>query len=130
MMRVKSMVQHGTAQAVVLAVVVFVVALAGHVPLGLAAALGAIMIAYGLLLLLGGRSEFISALARPSEDERTFAVHLRASAVAGNVLVAVIVAAFLVELARGDQNPQPWMQLGALFGVCYLAAALWFVRRG
>lgn len=130
MSRVNSVVQNGTVQAFVLAVVLFLVALAGHVPVGWAAGLGGIMVAYGLLLLLGGRSEFISMLARPSEDERSFGVHLRASAVAGNVLVTVIVVAFLVELARGNLNPQPWEQLGALFGVCYLAAALWFIRRG
>lgn len=47
----------------------------------------------------------------------------------GNLLAGVIVVVFLVELARGNLNPSPWVPLGVVSGLSYMAGLLWFVRR-
>jgi hypothetical protein len=129
MSRVKVVAMDQSIQSFALAVVVFFVARMGGASWALAAALAAVMVVFGLVLLLGRRSEVISTIARPNEDERSFRVHLFASAVAGNVMAVVIVVAFLVEMARGDLNPRPWAWLGAVFGVTYIGGLIWAVRR-
>jgi undecaprenyl pyrophosphate phosphatase UppP len=81
----------------------------------------ALMAALALLFLLGGRSETIRGLRGDGRDERFASLDMRATAFAGNVVIAAIIIAFLVEMARGhDGRPYSW--LGAIAGVAYLAA--------
>jgi multisubunit Na+/H+ antiporter MnhB subunit len=79
----------------------------------------AIMAAFGLLLLVGGRSDTVRGMRGDGRDERWAMIDTRATALAGVVLIAAIIVGFLVEVALGhDGNPYGW--LGALAGVTYL----------
>lgn len=51
------------------------------------------------------------------------------SAITGSVVVAVIIAAFIVEVARG-QDGAPYNWLGAIAGVAYLVAIVVLRVRG
>ena len=88
-----------------------------------------VMTAFGLvLLLLGGRSETIRGLTT-GRDERFAQIDLRATAVAGLVLIITVIVAWLVEIARGHSgNPYGW--LGAIGGVAYILAVAFFRWRG
>jgi hypothetical protein len=61
----------------------------------------AVMVIFGSLILLGGRSETIRGLRGDGRDERFRQIDLAATAIAGLVLITVIIGAFLVEVARG-----------------------------
>ena len=61
----------------------------------------AIMVGYGLLLLLGGRSDIVRTLRGQAPDERYGMFDLRATAITGTVTLCVLVGATLYELARG-----------------------------
>ncbi len=79
----------------------------------------AIMAALGAVFLFGGRSETLSGLGGPGRDERWAMIDLRATAYTGLVLVVVIIGAFCVEVARGEDG-SPWSLLGAVGGVAYV----------
>jgi hypothetical protein len=80
------------------------------------------MAAFGsVFVLLAGRSETIRLIGSP--DERWRAIDLAASAIAGLVLITVIIGAFAWELAHG-RDGSPFTQLGAIAGVSYLVALL------
>jgi len=121
---------YGPGAAFLLAVVIFAVALLGHVPIGLALLMAGVMAAYGVVLIAGRRWEFIGVLAAPGQDERAFNLHQRAAAAAGQVMAAVIVGGFMWDVLKGNVDHSQWPWLGALFGVTYLLALLVFVRRG
>jgi hypothetical protein len=88
-----------------------------------------IMVAFGALILLGGRSETVRGLRGDGRDERFRQIDIHATAVAGMVVITAIIAAFLVEVARGhDGSPYAW--LGAIAGLAYLAAVAVFRLRG
>jgi drug/metabolite transporter (DMT)-like permease len=99
---------------------------AGGDPRGGAVALG-VMCAFAALLAFGGGSETVRVL-RGDHDERTALIDLRATAFTGLVLVVAIIAAFLVEAARGHSG-NPYAALGALAGASYIAALLVLQRR-
>jgi len=83
----------------------------------------------GAVFLFGGRSETIRGLRGDGRDERFQRIDIHATAFAGTVVIAAIIVAFVVELARGhDGNPYTW--LGALGGVAYLAAVVVMRLRG
>ena len=84
----------------------------------------AVMVGYGLLLLLGGRSEIVRTLRGQAPDERYGMFDLRATAITGTVTLSVLVGATLYELARG-QDPSPYVTIIAIAAVTYLAALLW-----
>jgi hypothetical protein len=88
-----------------------------------------VLAVFGLvLLLLSGRSETIRGLTT-GRDERFAMIDLRATAVAGLVLITAVIAAWLVEIARGHSgNPYGW--LGALGGLAYILAVAFFRWRG
>ena len=48
-------------------------------------------------------------------------IDLRASALAGFVLIVVVIGAFLYEIASGEDG-EPYSQLGAIAGVAYVVA--------
>ena len=88
-----------------------------------------VLAVFGLvLLLLSGRSETIRGLTT-GRDERFAMIDLRATAVAGLVLITAVIVAWLVEIARGHSgNPYGW--LGALGGRAYILAVAFFRWRG
>lgn len=80
------------------------------------------------LLLVARRSETVRGLL-DRRDERIAAIDLQATAVAGGVLIVAIIAAFVVEIARG-QDGAPYYWLGAVAGVTYVLAVLVLRLRG
>jgi hypothetical protein len=82
-----------------------------------------IMTAVGALFLFGQRSETLRALGGPGRDERWAMIDIHATAIAGSVVLAVIIGAFLVEVASGDDGA-PYAALGAVGGLAYVIAAL------
>ena len=88
-----------------------------------------VLAVFGLvLLLLTGRSETIRGLTT-GRDERFAQIDLRATAVAGLVLITTVIVAWLVEIARGHSgNPYGW--LGAIGGLAYVLAVAFFRWRG
>jgi hypothetical protein len=83
----------------------------GIVSFGIMAALAA--------FLVFGRSETVRGLSGPGRDERWAKIDVHATALTGSVLIAVIIGAFLVEVAQGEDG-QPWSQLGAVGGIAYI----------
>jgi hypothetical protein len=89
----------------------------------------AVMAAFGLvILLLTGRSETIRGLTT-GRDERFAQIDLKATAVAGLVLILTLIVAWLVEIARGHSG-QPYDWLAAIGGLAYVAAIALFRWRG
>lgn len=121
---------NGAGGSFILAVVIFGLAVVGHVPLGLAFAMSGIMVAYGVVLLVGRHWDPIAVLSAPGEDERTASAHTRAAATAGQVLALVIVGGFFYDVARGALNQSIWPPLGAIFGITYLVGLFIAMRRG
>ena len=114
--------------ALALGVVVFVAQWIGGDP-GSGLVSFAILAGFGLLVLLGGRSETIRGLRGDGSDERFRQMDIHATAIAGLAVITAIIVAFIVELARGhDGNPYGW--LGAIAGIAYLAAIVVFRIRG
>ena len=114
--------------AVALGVVVFVAQWIGGDPRsGLVSF--AIVAGFGLLVLLGGRSETIRGLRGDGRDERFRRIDIHATALAGLAVITAVIVAFLVEVARGH-NGTPYTWLAALGGVTYLAAIIIFRIRG
>jgi hypothetical protein len=87
------------------------------------------MTAFGALLLFGGRSETIRGLRGDGRDERFRQIDIHATAIAGLAVIAAIIIAFVVQLARGH-NGSPYAWLGAIGGVAYLVAIVVFRFRG
>lgn len=89
----------------------------------------AIMGAFALVVLLGGRSETIRGLRGDASDERFRRIDVHATALAGLAVTSAVIVGFLVEVARGhDGNPYGW--LGAVGGLVYVAAVAFFRIRG
>ena len=90
----------------------------------------AVMVALALVFVVfGRRSDTLAGLGGPGRDERWQAIDVAATALAGSVLVAVIIGAWLVELAKGEDG-EPYSQLGAVGGVAYILAVAFLRRRG
>ncbi len=89
----------------------------------------AILAAFGLvILLLTGRSETVRGMT-VGRDERFAQIDLRATALAGMVVLVTLIVAWLVALARG-QNGNPYDWLLAISGLSYLLAIAFFRWRG
>ena len=69
------------------------------------------------------RSETLGGLGGPGRDERWEMIDLRATALAGIVLIAVVIGAWLYEIADG-RDGSPYVQLGAIAGVVYVVAVV------
>jgi len=89
----------------------------------------AVMVAFGALILFGGRSETIRGLRGDGRDERFRQIDVTATAIAGLVVITATIGAFIVEVARGHDG-SPYGQLGALAGLAYLAAVAVLRVRG
>ena len=81
----------------------------------------AIFVVLAALFALGGRSDTLRGLGGPGRDERWAMVDLRASALAGLVVIVVLGGAWLGELAHGDDG-SPYSQIMAVGGVSYILA--------
>jgi hypothetical protein len=114
--------------AIALGLVVFVAQWIGGDP-GSGLVSFAILAGFGLLVLLGGRSETIRGLRGDGSDERFRRIDIHATAVAGLAVISAIIVAFLVEVARGHSG-SPYSWLGAIAGVAYLVAVVVFRIRG
>lgn len=88
-----------------------------------------VMAAFGLLVLLGGRSETVRGLRGDGRDERFRTIDVHATAIAGVILVTVLIGAWVVELARG-RDGEPYTQLMAVGGVAYIVAVALLRWRG
>ena len=91
--------------------------LGGNLRAGLYSLAG--MTVFGLLILVGGRSETVRGLRGDGRDERFRMMDLTATAFAGLVLISVLIGVWCVELARGHDG-NPYGQLLAIAGVAYL----------
>jgi hypothetical protein len=81
-----------------------------------------VMAALAAVFYFGARrSETLSGLGGPGRDERWERIDLAATALAGIVLITVIIGAWLVEVAEG-QDGSPYTQLGAIGGLAYILA--------
>ena len=114
--------------ALALGVVVFVAQWIGGSPSSGLFSL-AILAGFGLLILIGGRSETIRGLRGDGRDERFRQIDVHATAIAGTVVISVIIVAFIVEVARGHSG-SPYTWLGAIAGLAYLAAVIVLRLRG
>jgi len=88
-----------------------------------------IMIAFGGLILVGGRSEMMRGLRGDGRDEYWTGVDNRATLFAGNVIIVVILVMAGWEWAHG-RSGAPYAQLGAIVGVAYLVGLLMARLRG
>jgi hypothetical protein len=89
----------------------------------------AIMAGFGLFLLLAGRSETIRGLRGDGRDERFAQIDLRATAVAGLVLIVTLIVTWLVEISAGHSG-RPYDWLCAIGGLSYALAVAFFRWRG
>jgi len=95
---------------------------AGLVSLGL-------MAAFGLFILLAGRSETIRGLRGDGRDERFAQMDLQATAMAGLAVIVALIVAWLVAIARGESgDPYDWLL--AIAGLAYIGAVAFFRWRG
>lgn len=81
----------------------------------------AVMVGYGVLLLVGGRSEIVRVLRGQPADERYRMFDLRASAITGTVTLTVLIGGLFYELAQG-RDGNPYGLILAVAGVTYLVA--------
>jgi len=89
----------------------------------------ALLSGFGFVILLSGRSETVRGLRGDGRDERFKTIDIHATAVAGTVLIFVLIGAWLVELARG-QDGSPYTELMAVGGLSYLVAIAFMRWRG
>ena len=89
----------------------------------------AVLAAFGLVVLVAGRSETIRGLRGDGRDERFARIDLQATAAAGLALIVALIVAWLVATARG-QSGSPYDWLLATGGLAYLFSVAWFRWRG
>ena len=89
----------------------------------------AVLAAFGLVILLAGRSETIRGLRGDGRDERFAQIDLRATAISGLAVLIALIVAWLVATARG-QSGSPYSWLMAIAGLAYVLAVAWFRWRG
>ena len=77
----------------------------------------------GTFWLIGTRSETVAGLL-DRRDERINAIDASATQFAGMTTLVVVLGAFMVEIARG-QDGMPYAALGAVAGVAYVVALVW-----
>ncbi len=89
-----------------------------------------IMIGYVALLYgLRRRSESAELLSANPGDERQRLVVLNATALTGQVLIAVLVGGLLVSMVIGSRYAVLFGALCAVGGACFIGATVWFSRR-
>lgn len=81
----------------------------------------ALMSCVGLVFLLGGRFDMVRGLRGDGRDEYWARMDVHATALAGHVVIGAIIVMCLWEWAHG-RDGSPYVQLGAIAGVAYVAA--------
>ena len=81
----------------------------------------AVLAAFGLIILLAGRSETVRGLRGDGRDERFAQIDLHATALSGLAVIVALIVAWLVATARG-QSGSPYDWLLAIGGLTYLLA--------
>ena len=89
----------------------------------------AVLAAFGLVILLAGRSETVRGLRGDGRDERFAQIDLQATALSGLAVIVALIVAWLVATARG-QSGSPYGWLLAIAGLTYVLAVAWFRWRG
>ena len=89
----------------------------------------AVLAAFGLIILLAGRSETVRGLRGDGRDERFAQIDLQATALSGLAVIVALIVAWLVATARG-QSGSPYDWLLAIGGLAYLLTVAWFRWRG
>jgi hypothetical protein len=82
-----------------------------------------VMLAIGAVYTLGGRFEVIRQARGDFADERDASINRRAMATTGTVLVIVLTACMVFNLARGE-SPSPYSELTTVSGLAYLASLI------
>ena len=75
-----------------------------------------------------GRGDTVRGFRGDGTDERFQEMNLKATAFCGQVLILVVIVAFIVEIARGHTGA-PYYWLGAIAGLAYLAGLAWLRAR-
>ena len=89
----------------------------------------AVLAAFGLFILLAGRSETIRGLRGDGRDERFAQIDLQATALSGLAVIVALIVAWLVAMARGQSgNPYGWLL--AIAGLTYALAVAYLRWRG
>jgi len=81
----------------------------------------AIMSAVALVTMIGGRSDLVRGLRGDGRDEYWQRIDVHATALAGHVVIAVILGMCAWEWGHG-RDGSPFVQLGAIAGVAYILA--------
>ena len=81
----------------------------------------AVMSVVALLILAGGRSDLVRGLRGDGRDEYWARIDLHATALAGSFAIGLILVMCVWEWAHG-RDGTPYVQLGALTGVAYVAS--------
>jgi hypothetical protein len=90
----------------------------------------AIMVGYGLVLvLLSRRNEVAAILRSEGRDERRASIDLKASALALRIVVVLAAVMFCTQLAEGHGGGA-WEAVLVTAGVSYIAAIAYLSRRG
>jgi hypothetical protein len=83
-----------------------------------------------LFAVLSRRSRSdIGAIMGLASDERQASIDLRAAASAGGTLAVILIIGAMIGLGMGHSG-QPWVALGAAFGVLYVGFLFVFRRLG
>ena len=70
----------------------------------------AVLAAFGLIILLAGRSETVLGLRGDGRDERFAQIDLHATALSGLAVIVALIVAWLVATARGQSgSPYDWL---------------------
>jgi hypothetical protein len=90
----------------------------------------AVMAVYSAVIaVFGGRIETLGILGGRPVDERLATFDIQATAVAGTVALVIAIVGFLWSIAIG-RSGQDFALVTAAGGIAYIAALLWFRRRG
>ena len=88
----------------------------------------ALFVVIAAVFMLGGRSETIRMIRGDGRDERWARIDLAATALSGLSVIASVIIACAWEWAHG-RDGTPFVQLGAIGGVAYIAALVVIGRR-
>jgi hypothetical protein len=91
-------------------------------------AFGVMALVAALFYFGGRRSETLAGIGGPARDERWESIDVSATALTGLVLILVIIGAFLVEVAQG-QDGSPYSALGAVGGLAYILSVAFLRSR-
>ncbi len=87
------------------------------------------MVIFAAVFAFGGRSETIRGLRGDGRDERFHAMDMRATLIAGWVVIVAVIIASVVSAVNGH-NGAPYNWLAALAGLTYIASIAWLRIRG